>query len=183
MKWEHISGAAYRTRVFGGWLVKITEDVYHITASNGPYGHDFRVAMTFVPDPDHEWSIDNIQDISEEENIMDVTRTFLKEKDPPALPALGENKESSMLAARASMVMSASQCGWLQSGNMIKDVELVDSEVKRCFSKQCPEGSSGYPVHRYSFMILDDSPMFKRDWHKGDEGYESSGYDNEFQLI
>lgn len=58
MKWEQIDAYHQRAEVFGGWLVKCVEDVIHFTPDIGiQHGHDWRVAMTFVPDPAHEWVI------------------------------------------------------------------------------------------------------------------------------
>lgn len=61
MEWEHIDGHHQRAKVIGGWLVKAFEDVTH--GDCGPYGNekgsgwDWRVAMAFVPDPNHDWVI------------------------------------------------------------------------------------------------------------------------------
>jgi len=46
-EWEHITGTGqtYRLKVFGGWLVKALEGRY------------IAVALTFVPDPKHEWRL------------------------------------------------------------------------------------------------------------------------------
>ena len=64
MNWEDIectpaqSGWWSRAKIPGGWLVKVVEDVIH---DQGEYGRgmvggwDWRVALTFVPDPKHEW--------------------------------------------------------------------------------------------------------------------------------
>jgi len=60
MEWEQIDDWHSRAKVFGGWLVKALEPVVH---DNTLYGHgmmdvwDFRVAMAFVPDANHEWTI------------------------------------------------------------------------------------------------------------------------------
>lgn len=54
--WEQIDQSHQRVKVFGGWLVKAYEDVVHNTDYHGRVpGWDWRVAMTFVPDPKHEW--------------------------------------------------------------------------------------------------------------------------------
>lgn len=60
MKWEEIDNNHQRAKVFGGWLVKTFEDVYHGRGRFGndmQEGWDWRVAMTFVPDPNHEWEV------------------------------------------------------------------------------------------------------------------------------
>ncbi len=54
--WEQIETGLYRTPIFGGWLVKALEDVVHLVETQGRIpGWDWRVALTFVPDPAHEW--------------------------------------------------------------------------------------------------------------------------------
>jgi hypothetical protein len=60
INWESIDGYTFRSKVFGGWLVKVLEDVVHLDSprhSNSVNGYDWRVAMTFVPDPEHEWTV------------------------------------------------------------------------------------------------------------------------------
>ena len=60
MEWEQIDAYHQRAKVFGGWLVKTFENVMHISDQVGKYdGYDWRVAMTFVPDAKHEWSLKN----------------------------------------------------------------------------------------------------------------------------
>jgi len=58
MNWEQIDDCHQRAQVFGGWLVKTFTDVVHL---EGDYekrdGWDWRVAMAFVPDPNHEWKL------------------------------------------------------------------------------------------------------------------------------
>lgn len=59
MNWEQIDAYHERAKVFGGWLVKAYTDVEHIIQDQGMHrGWDFRVAMTFVPDPRHEWVVE-----------------------------------------------------------------------------------------------------------------------------
>jgi len=55
MNWEQIDSNHQRAQVFGGWLVKTFEDVNHFTENGLQQGYDWRVAMTFIPDPQHEW--------------------------------------------------------------------------------------------------------------------------------
>lgn len=58
MEFEEIDAYHQRAKVHGGWLVKAHEPVAHSTDSNGMQdGWDWRVAMAFVPDPKHEWSL------------------------------------------------------------------------------------------------------------------------------
>ena len=55
-KWERIDGFTERAMVPGGWLVKVSEDVTHLTEYNGmDSGWDWRIAIAFVPDPQHAW--------------------------------------------------------------------------------------------------------------------------------
>lgn len=63
MKWEpeQIDDNHQRMKVPGGWIVKAYENVctflgYDYDIRNG---YEWRVAMCFVPDPNHEWEIDN----------------------------------------------------------------------------------------------------------------------------
>ncbi len=58
MKWERIDDWHERVQIYGGWLVKAREAVVHDRSENGQGmidGWDFRVAMCFIPDPNHEW--------------------------------------------------------------------------------------------------------------------------------
>ena len=64
MEWEEISQNLSfflrRAKVPGGWLVVATEDVIHDQSAYGRGmvgGWDWRVALTFVPDPNHEWEL------------------------------------------------------------------------------------------------------------------------------
>jgi hypothetical protein len=52
------TGTAERTRTPTGWLVREVSEVSHIGSDQHEYitsGYDWRVAMTFVPDPDGVW--------------------------------------------------------------------------------------------------------------------------------
>lgn len=61
MNWEQIDAYHQRAEVFGGWLVKAYEDVEHYIPDQGlRSGWDWRVAMVFIPDPAHEWVLENI---------------------------------------------------------------------------------------------------------------------------
>ena len=58
MNWETIDGYHFRAKVPGGWLVKVLEDVVQDTEFQGRIpGWDYRIALAFVPDPEHEWSL------------------------------------------------------------------------------------------------------------------------------
>ena len=57
LEFEHIDPHHQRAKVPGGWLVKAFEGVTHATIDQGMVdGWDWRLAMAFVPDPNHEWA-------------------------------------------------------------------------------------------------------------------------------
>ncbi len=60
MDWEVIDDLHSRTKVFSGWLVKafseVNEDVYGDGSLQS--GYTWRISMCFVPDPKHEWKIE-----------------------------------------------------------------------------------------------------------------------------
>lgn len=59
LEWEQIDNYHQRARILGGWLVKAYEDVMQDRSAYGQGligGWDFRIAMCFVPDPNHEWT-------------------------------------------------------------------------------------------------------------------------------
>lgn len=59
-EFENIDDFHQRAKVQGGWLVKAIENVTHVTDHQGMAdGWDWRVAMAFVPDPEHSWTIDS----------------------------------------------------------------------------------------------------------------------------
>jgi len=64
--WEFIvdnhQSNMWRAKVFGGWLVRYTENV--MTRMNTGYsqpesiqGYEWRTAITFLPDINHEWQV------------------------------------------------------------------------------------------------------------------------------
>lgn len=57
MYWEDIDAYHKRCKVIGGWLVKAYEDVHEAFpwSAGLTRGYNWRVAMTFVPDPNSEW--------------------------------------------------------------------------------------------------------------------------------
>jgi len=62
MNWEKIDDFHFRTKVFGGWLVKVYEHVEH--ASITPHGfweriqsQEMNVSMCFVPDLNWKWQL------------------------------------------------------------------------------------------------------------------------------
>jgi len=62
MEYEKIDDWTERAKVFGGWIVKVCEPVYHTNTdgcgSSGD-GWDWRIAITFVPDTKHEWTLNH----------------------------------------------------------------------------------------------------------------------------
>lgn len=63
--WEEIDPWHKRLSVPGGWVLKTFEDVIHDKSDGGRgmvSGWDWRVAMCFIPDPEHEWKIKDIED-------------------------------------------------------------------------------------------------------------------------
>lgn len=63
-KWEKVKVGGEtitRLRTPTGWLINDTQDCAHIGADQNEYvttGYDWRVALTFVPDPDGVWLAD-----------------------------------------------------------------------------------------------------------------------------
>ncbi len=56
LNWENIDNYHQRAKIPGGWLVKANEDVWEYMEGRGyETGQNLRVAICFVPDPDHEW--------------------------------------------------------------------------------------------------------------------------------
>lgn len=59
--WEEVEtpshlGYMWRSRTPTGWLVRETQDVTHHIPDRGlDSGYDWRVSLTFVPDPDGLW--------------------------------------------------------------------------------------------------------------------------------
>lgn len=69
LKFETIGHSLQRAKVPGGWLVRQYEDVMHNTESRGMVnGHDWRVALTFIPDPEHLWLKDESTDVPFDED-------------------------------------------------------------------------------------------------------------------
>lgn len=59
MEFEQIDDNHQRAKVPGGWIVKAFENVLHDSQGTFEFGWDWRVAMCFVPDPNHEWEIES----------------------------------------------------------------------------------------------------------------------------
>lgn len=66
LKWEQIpqdlTGSLNRTPIFGGWLVRLFEDIrspINIGYPQPDYqqGYEWRPSICFVPDPNHEWDL------------------------------------------------------------------------------------------------------------------------------
>jgi len=64
LEWEPIDSNhgnyIVRAKVFGGWLVMVTDDVMTpiyrgYDTPNNEAGYEFRTSLTFVPDQKHEW--------------------------------------------------------------------------------------------------------------------------------
>lgn len=62
IKWEPINqpsmgGYMGRAAIPGGWLVRLTTDVYTFVNDdrNMEQGHEWRESICFVPDPEHKW--------------------------------------------------------------------------------------------------------------------------------
>lgn len=61
-KWEKVEDGMYRTRTPSGWLVRESSEVAHIGNDKNEYittGYDWRVSLTFVPDPDGLWLLED----------------------------------------------------------------------------------------------------------------------------
>jgi hypothetical protein len=59
MDWEMIDGYHFRLKIPGGWVFKVIEDVVQNSPSHGFIpGWDWRVAICFIPDPDHLWVVE-----------------------------------------------------------------------------------------------------------------------------
>ena len=71
LDWEsvesHIRIITMRTKIFGGWLVKSYENVGYTTLNSTDTklkDSDWRISLTFVPDPNHEWNLDETKEDS-----------------------------------------------------------------------------------------------------------------------
>ena len=88
MEWEHIDPYHQRCRVYGGWLVKAFEDVGHPSECSGLVpGWDLRVAMAFVPDPTHQWVLNNNSLETNSKAAAPVPKCF-----PPMCPDADSDK-------------------------------------------------------------------------------------------
>lgn len=61
MNWEQISETEWRAIVPGGWLVKVETQASTVRhdgySAQGDFGWEWRTALAFVPDPNHEWDL------------------------------------------------------------------------------------------------------------------------------
>lgn len=62
LEWESVNdnsciSTTERAKVFGGWLVKITDEVLQSMHEDQPptEGYEWRTSICFLPDPNHEW--------------------------------------------------------------------------------------------------------------------------------
>lgn len=67
LNWEDIQHdnvfVLRRTKIFGGWLVSAISDVMTPQNTmegfiNNSFGYQWRTSITFVPDPNHEWKLE-----------------------------------------------------------------------------------------------------------------------------
>jgi len=87
---------------------------------------------------------------------------------------------------RAREITDEGHLNWAVEADLIKNVKIVQRNVKTRYSKQYPDG---YELVQAEYDIVDpkgewSQKFHKKEWVKGDEGYEESGsYDNEFEII
>ena len=59
--WEQVDPYTFRMQVPGGWVIKCLENIHHFYPETGREDdvseYDFRIAVCFVPDPNHEWRL------------------------------------------------------------------------------------------------------------------------------
>jgi hypothetical protein len=62
LEWEAIDDNIVRARIFGGWLVRIVNDVYTLRGNDqwdsASTGYEFRESITFVPDIQGYWILE-----------------------------------------------------------------------------------------------------------------------------
>ena len=58
MNWEQIDNDSRRAKVHGGWLVIVFETASTFVNGEIKFGHEWRPAMTFVPDPLYSWKLE-----------------------------------------------------------------------------------------------------------------------------
>lgn len=59
--WEQVDHDIQRARIPMGWLVREYQDVLHFNVFDHEHttdGYDWRVTLTFVPDPNNEWKLE-----------------------------------------------------------------------------------------------------------------------------
>lgn len=58
MNWERIDDYTERAKVHKGWLVKVSQDVLtDVADGRRDVGYEWRIAICFVPDPMHGWTL------------------------------------------------------------------------------------------------------------------------------
>lgn len=57
--WQMINTDTYRLKVIGGWIVRVTHNHTNWIQHSGDQLQS-TVSVTFVPDPDHRWSVKNV---------------------------------------------------------------------------------------------------------------------------
>jgi hypothetical protein len=62
IEWMFTNDLTEVARVHGGWLVKVLEP---ISPSDANRNTDYHIAMVFVPDPNHEWEMEELIGIHE----------------------------------------------------------------------------------------------------------------------
>ena len=80
-----------------------------------------------------------------------------------------------------SMLSSKSQMNWFKGASIIKDVKLIEYDVRILISHQRPRG---YPIHRFEFEFCEGQEHeIEAEFQRGDEGLEHYGYSNQFEPI
>ena len=61
MHFERIDNEHQRAKVPGGWIVKAFGEVMTQLhpGHNASDGYEWRIAMCFVPDPEHKWQLED----------------------------------------------------------------------------------------------------------------------------
>jgi len=61
MDFERIDDYRSRAKIHGGWILETCSEVMtHMNTNELPVrGYEWRISTCFVPDPNHEWVLDN----------------------------------------------------------------------------------------------------------------------------
>lgn len=58
LEWEGVNVDTSRLKVFGGWVLRVVDDVAHNIPEPGrQIGWNWRSHICFIPDPKHEWRL------------------------------------------------------------------------------------------------------------------------------